>query len=102
MTLSERGVLRGSFDRQTAHSNARGKRAKGQKLHRTNSRPARLDIAPVGGIDLVHFGKVIHVGEEDVDLDDLFNARASGFEDGREVLDALVLVDSLASYSSIV
>lgn len=34
-------------------------------------RAGRLDVSPVLGVDFVHFGKVGHVGEEDVDLDDL-------------------------------
>lgn len=63
----------------------------GRKQKDGNSRSARLDIAPVGGVDFVHLGKVIHAGEEDVDLDDLVEAGASGLEDSRQVLDALVL-----------
>lgn len=54
-------------------------------------RSAGLDVAPVGAVDLVHLGKVGHVGEEDVDLDDLLEGGAGGLEDGRQVLDALVL-----------
>lgn len=56
-----------------------------------NSRPAGLDVAPVRAVHLVHLGKVAHVGQEDVDLDDLFEAGAGGLEDGGQVLDALVL-----------
>lgn len=54
-------------------------------------RSAGLDIAPVSAVDLVHLGKVAHVGEEDVDLDDFVEGGAGGFENGRQVLDALVL-----------
>lgn len=36
------------------------------------------------------YGKVTHVGEEDVDLDDLGNGRAGLLEDGLEVGDALL------------
>ena len=57
-----------------------------------NVRPAGLDVASVGRVDLVHLGKVLHVGEPDVDLDDLLEGGASGLEDGLEVLDALVLL----------
>lgn len=57
-----------------------------------NLRSAGLDVAPVGAVDLVHLGKVAHVGQEDVDLDDLLEAGAGGFEDGGQVLDALVLL----------
>lgn len=56
-----------------------------------NVRAAGLDVAPVGHVNLVHLGKVVHGGEEDVDLDDLFEGGAGGLEDGLEVLDALVL-----------
>lgn len=56
-----------------------------------NLRSAGLDVAPVGAVDLVHLGKVGHVGEEDVDLDDLFEGGTGLLEDGRQVLDALVL-----------
>lgn len=34
------------------------------------------------------YGKVVHVGEEDVDLDDLLDAGAGRGEDGLQVLDA--------------
>lgn len=54
-------------------------------------RSAGLDVAPVGAVDLVHLGKVGHVGQEDVDLDDLFERGAGGLENGRQVLDALML-----------
>ena len=56
-----------------------------------NSRSARLDVAPVGGVDLVHLGEVVHVGKENIDLDDLLEAGASCLKNGRKVLDALVL-----------
>ena len=59
-------------------------------------RSARLDVAPVQGVDLVHLGEVIHVGQEHVDLDDVLEASASGLQDGLQVLDALVL-DSYVS-----
>ena len=54
-------------------------------------RPAGLDVAPVGLVDLVHGGEVVHIGEEDVDLDDVLDGGAGLLEDGRQVLDALVL-----------
>jgi hypothetical protein len=42
------------------------------------------------------YGKVVHVGQEDVDLDDLGDVGASGLNDGLEVLAALssLLADS--------
>lgn len=54
-------------------------------------RAARLDVTPVGGVNLVHLGKVVHAGKEDVDLDDLVEGGTGSLEDGLEVLDALVL-----------
>jgi hypothetical protein len=64
---------------------------KEEKRRGENSRSAGLDLAPVGAVDLVHLGKVGHVGQEDVDLDDLVERGAGGFENGRQVLDALML-----------
>lgn len=43
------------------------------------SRSAGFDIAPVLAVDLVHGGKVIHVGQEDIDLDDLENVGSGSF-----------------------
>lgn len=62
-----------------------------KKRRSKDLRAAGLDIAPVGAVDLVHLGKVGHVGDEDVDLDDLFEGGAGGLENGFQVLDALVL-----------
>ena len=45
-----------------------------------NVRAAGLDVSPVGDVDLVHLGKVVHAGEEDVDLDDLFDCGAGGLD----------------------
>jgi hypothetical protein len=44
----------------------------------------------------VHIGKVVHVGQEDIDLDDLGDVGASGLNNGLEVLAALssLLADS--------
>lgn len=39
-------------------------------------RPTRLNIAPVLHVDRVHIGKVVHIGQEDIDLDDLVDIRA--------------------------
>ena len=57
----------------------------------SDSRAARLDLSPVGAVDLIHLGKVGHVGEEHVDLDDILDGGAGGLENGGEILDALVL-----------
>lgn len=54
-------------------------------------RSARFDVSPVLSINRVHLGEFVHVGQEDVDFDDLFDASASGFQNLRQVLDALVL-----------
>lgn len=42
-------------------------------------------------INAVHGGKVIHRREEDLDFDNILQARACFFEHGREVLEALGL-----------
>lgn len=42
-------------------------------------------------IRLIHGGEVVHVGNEDVELNDLIQARAGGFKDMFEVLDDLML-----------
>lgn len=60
-------------------------------IQRINLRAARLDIAPIGHVHLVHLGKVVHVGEKDVDLDDLVDTSARSLEDGGQVFDALML-----------
>lgn len=54
-------------------------------------RPAWLHITPVSHVDLVHLGKVIHAGQEDIDLDDLVDVGTGGLENSRQVLDTLVL-----------
>ena len=54
-------------------------------------RPARLYITPISHVNLVHFGKVGHVGEKHVDLDDLVDVGPCSLEDCGEVLDALML-----------
>lgn len=54
------------------------------------SRSTGLDLAPVSFVDFVHSAEVGHIGEEDVDLDDLIDVRAGSFEHDGEVLDALV------------
>lgn len=56
-----------------------------------DSRPARLNIAPVLHINRVHLSKVIHVRQEDVDLNHLGNIGSSLLEDMGQVLDTLVL-----------
>lgn len=42
-------------------------------------------------VDLVHGSKVAHVGEKDVNLDDVLEAAARRIEDGRQVLECLAL-----------
>jgi hypothetical protein len=60
-----------------------------------NSRSARLDVSPVRGVDLIHLGKVVHVGQEDVDLDDIAEIGSGSLKDCAQVLDALVLLKLL-------
>lgn len=65
------------------------------------SRPARLHIAPVGAVNLIHLGKVVHVGEEDIDLDDIVDVGASLLEDSTEVLDTLMLRAALENANGV-
>lgn len=55
-------------------------------------RPAWLHITPVLRINRVHTGKVIHIRQEHINLDDLVDVRSSSFEDMGQVFDALVLL----------
>lgn len=59
----------------------------------SSSRPAGFYVAPVLAIDLVHGGEVVHASEEDIHLDDLEDIRSGSLQDGRKVLDALVLLE---------
>lgn len=56
-----------------------------------DSRPAGLNITPVLHVNLIHGSKVVHVGQKDVDLDNMVDSGASSLENGSQVLDALVL-----------
>lgn len=65
-------------------------RAQRQLLH-SNTSATRLDIAPVRLVHVVHAREVLHVGQEDVDFENVLQAGFGGFEHGGEVADALVL-----------
>ncbi|KFY06950.1 hypothetical protein V492_07594 [Pseudogymnoascus sp. VKM F-4246] len=41
-------------------------------------------------VGAVHLSKVVHGGDENVDLDDLLDGGSGGLEDGRQVADALL------------
>lgn len=56
-----------------------------------DSRSRGLDVAPVLFIDLIHLRKVPHIGEEDVDLDDILQRRAGGLKNRFKIGNALVL-----------
>lgn len=56
-----------------------------------DSRSRGLDVTPVLFIDLVHLCKVPHIGEEDVDLDDILQRRAGGLKNCFKIGNALVL-----------
>lgn len=56
-----------------------------------HSRSTRLDITPVGLVHLIHLCKVVHIGQEHIDLDDLFDGCSCFLENSGKVLDALVL-----------
>lgn len=58
-------------------------------------RPAWLNITPVLRINRIHIGKVIHIRQEHIDLDDLVDIRSGGFEDMGQVFNALVLILSV-------
>jgi hypothetical protein len=61
------------------------------KVGMNDSRPARLNIAPVLHINRVHLSKVIHIRQEDVDLNHLGDIGTGLLEDVGQVLDTLVL-----------
>lgn len=42
-------------------------------------------------INLIHRPKILHIRQKHIDLDHILNRRPRGFEDGGQVLDALVL-----------
>lgn len=50
-------------------------------------------------IDLVDGSEVVHVGEEDVDLDDLLEARAGLLQHGFKVAEDLVLKETCSGQS---
>ena len=57
-----------------------------RQLMNSNTSPARLRLLREEGVvDLVHGGEVLHVGEEDVDFDDVFDAAACCLEHFGEV-----------------
>jgi hypothetical protein len=56
-----------------------------------DSRPARLNAAPVLHINRVHLSKVIHIRQEDVDLNHLGDIGTGLLEDVGQVLNTLVL-----------
>jgi hypothetical protein len=79
-------IQRQGLDSNTPKPVSTSQHSKGQ-----NIRPDRLDLPPVLHVHRVHIGKVVHVGQEHVDLDHLVDVGAGGFEDVGEVFDALVL-----------
>jgi hypothetical protein len=56
-----------------------------------DSRPTGLNIAPVLHVNLVHGGKVIHVGQEHIDLDSIIEACASSLQYDSKVLYDIML-----------
>lgn len=60
-------------------------RTKRQLMHR-NTSPARFRLLREEGlIDLVHGGKVLHVGQENIDFDHVVDVASGCFEDLGEV-----------------
>jgi hypothetical protein len=56
-----------------------------------HARAARLHIAPILLVGLVHVGEERHVREEDIDFEDGFEAAVGGLQDCGQVLDGAVL-----------
>lgn len=55
-------------------------------------RATRQVLGEILRVDLVHFVEIVHVVEEDVDLDDFLEAAAGGFEDGGQIANNLMLM----------
>lgn len=56
-----------------------------------DSRPTGLNITPVLNVNLVHGGKVIHVGQEHIDLNSIIEACASSLQYDTKVLYDIML-----------
>lgn len=61
-----------------------------------DSRSCRLQVSKESVINLVDFGKVGHIGKEDIDLDNIVEARTSSIQYCAKVLDALELCQSVS------
>lgn len=79
---SRHGVRKETRDREKARE---GK-------ERRNSRPARFALSPIQSINLIHRGEILHIRDENVDLDDIFNRRSRSFENCREIFNHLMLL----------
>jgi hypothetical protein len=56
-----------------------------------NSRPGRLNLAPIVLVHLVHLGVILEIRQEDVDLDNIVDAGAGLLQNSTEVADDLML-----------
>lgn len=54
-------------------------------------------LAPIRLIHLIHLGEILHIVDEDIHLDGVFEACARGGEDCGDVFDALVLSPRIIS-----
>jgi hypothetical protein len=57
-----------------------------RQLMHSNTRPHRLRLLgkePI--IHLIHGGEVVHIGQKDIDLNNIIDAASCGFEDLREI-----------------
>jgi hypothetical protein len=61
-----------------------------RKTSNLNAGAARLGVREVGGIDIVDSLEVVHVLDEDVDLEDLLHGRTAVFQKTADVLEDLV------------
>lgn len=60
-----------------------------------NSRPSRFHISPICHVHLIHRREIIHIGQKDIDFDDVIDIRPRGGEDGCEIGYTLVLFPPL-------
>jgi hypothetical protein len=62
-----------------------------RQLPNSHTRPRRLHSPPISLVNLIHLSKILHIRKENIDFEDVLEARTGGLEDGGEVGDALVL-----------
>ncbi len=58
----------------------------------------RLRLVPKSIINAIHRRKIRHVGQENIDLDDIFQRRTSLFQDRGKILESLCLMRILVLF----